>query len=222
MFEEAQLYSPVTQGKDGKVEVHLGQDHPGFHDEAYRARRNEIAAAAMAWTPGQPVPHIAYLEAENDIWATVSRELHVKHEKYACREYLEAKAALGLPEDRVPQLDAVTAGLQGLTGWAYWPAPGLGGVREVFGALGAVFFHPTQYVRHPPEPLYTPEPDIIHEVIGHGNMLASPRFAAIKKAAGDAARRVETDDGLQFVADVFWFTLEFGVMHEDGELKAYG
>src|SRR3954467_3413669 len=222
MFEEAQLYSPVTQGKDGKVEVHLGQDHPGFHDEGYRARRNEIAAGAMAWTPGRPVPHIAYLEAEDGIWATVCRELHVKHEKYACREYLEAKAALGLPEDRVPQLDEVTAGLAPLTGFEYHPAPGLVELREFYASLGDRVFHSTQYVRHPSEPLYTPEPDIIHEVIGHGNMLASPRFAAIKQAAGQAAQRVETDEALQVIADVFWFTLEFGVMHEDGELRAYG
>ena len=39
MFEEAQLYSPVTQGDDGKVEVHLGEDHPGFNDPVYRERR---------------------------------------------------------------------------------------------------------------------------------------------------------------------------------------
>jgi phenylalanine-4-hydroxylase len=53
-------------------------------------------------------------------------------------------------------------------------------------------------------------------------MLASPRFAEIKRVAGDAARRVETDEALQFIADVFWFTLEFGIVREDGELKAYG
>jgi phenylalanine-4-hydroxylase len=222
MFEEAQLYSPVTQGRDGRVEVHLGQDHPGFHDEAYRARRNEIAAAAMAWTEGDPVPQIAYNDAENGIWATVSRELHVKHEKYACREYLAAKAALGLPEDRVPQLDEVTARLAPLTGFTYHPAPGLVELREFYESLGDRVFHSTQYVRHPSEPLYTPEPDVIHEVIGHGNMLASPRFAAIKRAAGEAAQRVETDAALQAIADVFWFTMEFGVLHEDGELRAYG
>src|SRR3954466_9108277 len=78
MFEEGQLYSPVTQGQDGKVEVHLGADHPGFHDERYRARRNEIAAAANAGSPGEPVPQIAYADDENGIWSTVSRELHVK------------------------------------------------------------------------------------------------------------------------------------------------
>jgi phenylalanine-4-hydroxylase len=222
MFEEAQLYSPVTQAEDGTVEVHLGQDHPGFNDEHYRARRNEIAAAAMAWSPGEPIPQIAYTDVENGIWATVSAELHVKHEKYACSEYLVAKEKLGLPEDRVPQLNEVTDRLEPLTGFSYHPVPGLVELREFYGSLGDRVFHSTQYVRHPSEPLYTPEPDIIHEVIGHGNMLASPRFAAIKRSAGEAAQRVETDEALQAIADVFWFTMEFGVLWEAGELRAYG
>jgi len=222
MFEEAQLYSPVTQHDDGKVEVHLGQDHPGFNDPDYRARRNEIAAAALAWTPGEPIPHVDYTDTEHEIWRIVCRELHDKHETYACREYLEGKALLRLPEDHVPQLGEVTDGLRPLTGFEYHGAPGLVPLREFYGALADRVFHSTQYVRHPSEPLYTPEPDIIHEVIGHGNMLASPRFAEIKRLAGEAARRVETDEALQFIADVFWFTLEFGVIRENGELKAYG
>ncbi|HET8537669.1 MAG TPA: hypothetical protein VFL73_10870, partial [Solirubrobacteraceae bacterium] len=152
----------------------------------------------------------------------MSAELHDKHERYAVREFLEAKARLGLPEDRVPQLDEVTERLEPLTGFRYDPAPGLVPLREFYGSLADRVFHSTQYVRHPSEPLYTPEPDVIHEVIGHGNMLASPRFAALKQAAGEAARRVETDDALQLIADIFWFTMEFGVMREDGELRAYG
>jgi phenylalanine-4-hydroxylase len=83
-------------------------------------------------------------------------------------------------------------------------------------------FHSTQYVRHPSQPLYTPEPDIIHEVIGHGNMLGSPRFAALKRAAGEAVARLESEAAVQAIADVFWFSLEFGVMYEAGELRAYG
>ena len=223
MFEEAQLYSPVTQSDDGKVEVHLGKDHPGFNDPDYRERRNEIAAAAMVWEPGAAGPAGRLHRAGGRDLAHGQRaSCTTKHEKYAVREYLEAKARLGLPEDRVPQLDEVTARLEPLTGFRYDPAPGLVPLREFYGSLADRVFHSTQYVRHPSEPLYTPEPDVIHEVIGHGNMLASPRFAAFKKAAGEAARRVETDDALQLIADIFWFTMEFGVMREDGELRAYG
>ncbi len=222
MFEEGQLYSPVTHDEDGKAVVHLGEEHPGFNDPAYRERRNLIATAATLWSPGEPAPVIAYAEAEDEIWRTVSRELRVKHEKYACREFLVAKAALGLPEDRVPQLDEVTARLRPLTGFEYHPAAGLVPLRQFYCSLADRVFHSTQYVRHPSEPLYTPEPDIVHEVIGHGNMLASPRFAEMKRLAGEAARRVQTEEALQFIADVFWFTLEFGVVWEDGELRAYG
>ena len=222
MFEEAQLYSPVTQGDDGHAVVHRGEAPTRVNDPGYRARRNEIATAATLWSPGQPIPQIAYMDVEDEIWRTVSRELRTKHEMYACREYLQAKAALGLPEDRVPQLDEVTARLKPLTGFEYHPAAGLVPLREFYGALADRVFHSTQYVRHPSEPLYTPEPDIVHEVIGHGNMLASPRFAELKRLAGDAARRVQTEEALQFIADVFWFTLEFGVIREEGEYKAYG
>src|ERR1700749_622973 len=109
MFEEAQLYSPVTQAESGAVTVHLGADHPGFKDAAYRERRNEIAASALAWTPGTDPATIAYTDAENEVWRMVSEELAVKHERYAVREFLEAKAVVGLPLDRVPQLVEVSA-----------------------------------------------------------------------------------------------------------------
>ena len=222
MYEEAQLYSPVTKGDGGEVTVHLAHDHPGANDPDYRDRRNEIAAAALAWRPGQPAPHIAYSETEHDVWRTVCRELAPKHRRYAVREYRDAIEAVALPTDHVPGLDEVSERVAPLTGWRYVPAAGLVPLREFYESLADRIFHSTQYVRHPSEPLYTPEPDIIHEVIGHGNMLAHPRFAEIKRLAGEAARRVETDEALQFIADVFWFTLEFGVLLEDGELKAYG
>jgi phenylalanine-4-hydroxylase len=222
MFEEAQLYSPVTENEDGTVTVELAKDHPGACDPAYRDRRNHIAARALAWKPGEPTPQIEYTDAEHEVWRIVSRELAPKHVKYACRDFREAAEALALPTDHIPQLDEVTAGLQPLTGWTYHAAAGLVPLREFLGSLGERVFHSTQYIRHGAMPLYTPEPDLIHEVIGHGNLLASPRFAAIKREAGVAAQRVETEDALQFLADVFWFTIEFGVLREDGEVRAYG
>ena len=222
MFEEAQLYSPVKTNEDGTVQVQLAKDHPGASDPVYRERRNVIAAKALAWEPGQPIPHVDYTEAEHEVWRIVCRELAPKHEKYACREFREAAVALDLPADHIPQLDEVTANLEPLTGFRYHPAAGLVPLREFYGSLGDDIFHSTQYIRHGAMPLYTPEPDLIHEVVGHGNLLASPRFAEIKRQAGLAAQRVQTDEALQFLADVFWFTIEFGVMREEGEVRAYG
>ena len=136
--------------------------------------------------------------------------------------FREARAALDLPRDRIPQLDEVTARLEPLTGFHYAPAAGIVPVKEFYGNLADREFHSTQYIRHPSAPLYTPEPDLIHEVIGHGNLLADPQFAELNRLAGEAARRAHTEAGVQCVADVFWFTIEFGVLWEDGELRAYG
>lgn len=222
MFEEGQLYAPVTARSDGSVEVHLTPDHPGADDLEYRRRRETIAAPAFEWRPGDPVPVVEYTDEENEVWATVSRELAPKHERLAVRSFLEGKEALGLPTDHVPQLDEVSRSMSAISGFRLHPAAGLVPLDVFYGSLADGVFHSTQYLRHGSTPLYTPEPDIIHEVIGHCNLLGHPGIAEVKRRAGEAARRCETEQGLQFVADVFWFTIEFGVMYEQGELRAYG
>jgi phenylalanine-4-hydroxylase len=222
MFEEAQLYSPVTTAEDGSVTVHLAHDHPGANDPAYRERRSEIAMAALAWRPGEASPTIVYSEEEQEVWRTVCRELAPKHERYAVTEYREALEQVALPVDHVPNLDEVTQRLLPLTGWRYLPAAGLVPLEEFYGSLAERAFHSTQYVRHPEVPLYTPEPDIVHEVIGHGHLLATPTFGELHRLAGVASRRLRQVESLRFLSRVFWFSLEFGVVVEDGELRAYG
>ena len=183
----------------------------------------EIAGAALTWDRGaEPVPTIEYTEQEHGVWSRVSRELAPLHERLAHPEYLAAKSALGLPTDHVPQLAEVTTRLEPITGWSYVCAPGLVPLRDFYADLGSRTFNSTQYLRHASEPLYTPEPDIIHEVIGHANQLASPRLAAITEAAGQASLRLQADEAMKLVADVFWFSIEFGVMHDGSDLKAYG
>ncbi|OQS14576.1 phenylalanine 4-monooxygenase [Nocardia donostiensis] len=222
MFTEAQLYSPVTRAGDGDVTVHLSDEHPGVHDDTYRARRNAIAALALDYVPGAPVPYIDYTAAEEQVWRIVAAELARKHRTYACREVLEAEARLQLPTDRIPQLDEVSAALAPLTGFRYVPAAGLVPLREFFGSFADRIFHSTQYIRHHSAPLYTPEPDAIHEVIGHANQIASPRFAAVYATVGAAAARLATEPALKFLANVFWFSMEFGVVREHGEIRCYG
>jgi phenylalanine-4-hydroxylase len=152
----------------------------------------------------------------------VSRELGRKHERYACRAYREGARAVTLPTERVPQLREVDARVHGLTGFHIQPVPGLVPTREFYGSLAGRTFLSTQYVRHHSVPFYTPEPDIIHEIIGHANMLGNPVFADLYEAAGAASLRATSDAALDFFSKVFWFTLEFGVVWEEGELRAYG
>ncbi|RMI31755.1 phenylalanine 4-monooxygenase [Nocardia stercoris] len=222
MFTEGQLYSPVTTTADGDVTVHLSDVHPGVGDPEYRARRNAIAALALAYRPGRKLPRIDYTAEEHEVWRIVSKELARKHEHFAAGEVREGASRLGLPADHVPQLDEVTARLVPLTGFRYVPAAGLVPLRDFFGAFAERTFHSTQYLRHHSAPLYTPEPDAIHEIIGHANQLAAPRFADIYAAVGAAVGRLETDVALHFLANVFWFTMEFGVLREQGEVRCYG
>lgn len=222
MFTEARLYSPVTRDHGGDVTVHLSDEHPGVRDPEYRARRNAIAALALDHTPGTPVPHIDYTPDEQRVWRIVSAELARKHRRYACAEVLDAAERLALPADRIPQLDEVSAALAPLTGFRYVPAAGLVPLREFFGSFAERTFHSTQYIRHHSAPLYTPEPDAVHEVIGHANQLASPRFAAVYTAVGAAVGRLTTETALKFLANVFWFSMEFGVLREHGEVRCYG
>jgi len=222
MFKEGQLYSPVDTDEDGSVTVHLAHDHPGANDPRYRRRRAQIAAAALAWHPGEPAPVIDYTPHERAVWRRVLEELEPKHENYAVSEFRTAVARLGLPRDRVPGLDEVSDRLEALGGWRYEPAAGLVPLDVFYRALGERRFHCTQYLRHPDVPLYTPEPDIVHEVVGHGHLLATPTFGELHRLAGLAAQRLREADSLDFLARVFWFSLEFGVVVEDGELRAYG
>ncbi|MEU7143076.1 phenylalanine 4-monooxygenase [Nocardia sp. NPDC046473] len=222
MFTEAQLYSPVTRSGDGDVTVHLSDEHPGVHDSDYRARRNAIAALALDYAPGKPVPQIDYTDEEQQVWRIASAELARKHQTYACAEVLEAAARLALPEDHIPQLNEVSAALVPLSGFRYAPAAGLVPLRQFFGSFADRTFHSTQYIRHHSAPLYTPEPDAIHEIIGHANQIASPRFAAIYEAVGAAVGRLETEPALKFLANVFWFSMEFGVVRQDDEVRCYG
>jgi phenylalanine-4-hydroxylase len=205
-----------------RAAVELDHDHPGVADPVYRARRDAIAAASAGYRRGDPIPFVEYTDVEHEVWRTVSSQLAPKHEAYACQEYRDAAARLALPKDRVPQLAGVTGRLGALTDFAVSPVPGLVPTRTFYGSLADRTFLSTQYVRHPSVPLYTPEPDIVHEIIGHANFLASRRMADLYEEAGRASLRAETDEALDFFSRVFWFTIEFGVLWEGGELRTYG
>jgi phenylalanine-4-hydroxylase len=223
MSETATLYhSPAVRDADGTVRVLIAEDHPGFHDRQYGEHRAAIARIALDHVPGTRPGNVAYTPDEHRIWRLVSAELSRKHEQYACAEYLDAVATLKLPHDRVPQLAEVSAALEGLTGFSFAPAAGLVDARRFYGSLADRVFHATQYIRHRSTPHFSSEPDMIHEIFGHGGALAFPRWAAVYESIGAAVRRLESDAAVELVSRVFWFTLECGLVGQGRDTKVFG
>jgi len=202
--------------------MQLDADHPGFHDAVYRRRRNEIARAALDYRQG-PVPEIAYTEQEHDVWAEVWRHLDPLHDRYACRAYRNAGDRIALSRERIPQLTEVNATIHPLLGFSMVPVAGLVAAKAFLSQLGRDVFLSTQYMRHHSVPLYTPEPDVVHELIGHAATFADPAFVALNRAFGEAALRAQDDpETIERIGRLYWYTLEFGVVREDGVLRVYG
>jgi phenylalanine-4-hydroxylase len=200
--------------------VQLDPDHPGFRDASYRARRNEIARMAVRYRSGD-VPPVEYTGDEHATWQTVWRNLAPLHDKFACSQYLQAAGVVRLDREAVPQFADVNAALGRTTGFALRPVAGLVGDRTFLGYLARDCFLATQYMRHPSRPLYTPEPDVVHELIGHAPTFCEPSFARLNRSFGRAAERVDAETLAQ-VARLYWYTLEFGVCRERGRPRAYG
>jgi phenylalanine-4-hydroxylase len=200
--------------------VRLDANHPGFRDAAYRQRRNAIAQLALDYRDGA-VPSVAYTDEEHGVWRHVWSHLDPLHARRACREVREAQALVPLDRQRIPQLAEVNAVLEPLSGIRLWPVAGLVSPRHFMARLGEGAFLATQYMRHHSRPLYTPEPDVIHELVGHAATLGHPRFAALNRRFGALAGRAD-ERQVEGLIRVYWYTLEFGLVREAGELKAYG
>lgn len=202
--------------------VNLDPDHPGFRDREYRARRNAIAAIATNYRPGDPIPRAPYTERENEVWKTIWTALEPAHRAHACAEYLDCLERLDFGTDRIPQLDEVSRKVEAISGFRLEPVAGLVEPRVFLESLARGVFLCTQYIRHHSTPLYTPEPDVAHEIIGHAVTLASTRLAEINRLFGEAVKRTKSDSEIDRLARVYWFTIEFGVLRENGQVKAYG
>jgi phenylalanine-4-hydroxylase len=218
------LSSQAQIDENGTAELLLlDADHPGFHDAVYRRRRNEIARAALDFREGQAVPAVAYTEQEHEVWAEVWRHLDPLHDRYACRAYREAGDRIALSRERIPQLADVNDTIQPLLGFRMVPVAGLVAARSFLSQLGRDVFLSTQYMRHHSVPLYTPEPDVVHELIGHAATFADPSFVALNRAFGEAALRAQDDPRtIERIGRLYWYTLEFGVLREAGRLRVYG
>ena len=218
------MKSPITIETYGRGQgdlVELDPDHPGFRDPVYRQRRNEIAAIALRYQSGEQVPDAPYTPEEHGVWNTIWDALTPRHTQFVVRELLAAQQNLALDRRRIPQLREINARLKGSTGYRMEPVAGLVAARAFLAQLGRGVFLSTQYIRHTSRPFYTPEPDVVHELVGHAATLAHPGFAEVNRLLGEAAI-VATPSEMARVESVYWYTMEFGTALQDGEVCAVG
>jgi len=208
-----------------KFEPELDMDHPGWKDKTYRERRKMIADVSFNFKQGDPIPYIEYTKEEIATWKSVWEKVFELLPGRACSIFMvrlqKMMKETGASADCIPQMEDVSNFLKRSSGFTLRPAAGLVTARDFLASLAFRVFQCTQYVRHHSSPHYSPEPDCIHELMGHAPMFADPLFAQFSQEIGLASLGA-SDSEVEKLATLYWFTVEFGLCKEDGKLRAYG
>jgi phenylalanine-4-hydroxylase len=164
----------------------------------------------------------AYTPEHHAVWQELVERRMPQLERHACAEYLDGFAQIGLQADRLPKLREVSARLQPRTGWNSTAVSGFLPADAFFEMLGARRFPTTTWIRGREAMEYTPEPDIFHDVFGHVPMHAHPVFGSFLQHYGGVCAKLTDPEALERMGRLFWFTVEFGVMHQASKVKVYG
>lgn len=204
-------------------ELEVDPKTPGLDDPEYMARRRWIFALTRKHrlaSLGPPV--FEYTPDETKLWTEVSTKLDELHQKHACRMYLKAKRDLAITTDVIPQMRHLSDRLRAETQTHLVPAEGSLPYRTFYEYIANRGFPVTQFLRHPSHPEFTPEPDMIHDCLGHVPSFMNRDYAELITLIGKAA--ATTDDGEQvlMLKRFSWFSIEFGLIEEHGETKVFG
>jgi phenylalanine-4-hydroxylase len=203
--------------------LELEAAHPGLGDEAYLARRQALFALCREHRLSRlGPPLIAYTDEEQRIWREVSARLDALHVQHASGIYLKAKRDLGISEQEIPQLRHLSTQIEQKSGMHLVPAEGPIPYRTFYSYIAERGFPVTQFIRHGSKPEFTPEPDMIHDCLGHVPALVNHDYAELLTLIGKAAVRVKTGDHVLALKRLSWFSVEFGLIEEEGQTKIFG
>ncbi len=203
--------------------LELEPGHPGLGDEAYVRRRHALFALCRKHrleNLGPPI--IDYTAEETRIWREVSPKLDELHRRHASSIYLRAKDALGISQTAIPQLRHLSDRLTRETRMHLVPAEGPLPYRTFYTYIGRRGFPVTQFIRHGSHPEFTPEPDMIHDCLGHVPPLMNPDYAELLTLIGKATSTTTVPEQVLSLKRFSWFSIEFGLIEEAGDIKVFG
>jgi phenylalanine-4-hydroxylase len=164
-----------------------------------------------------------YTVEQHAVWQELVSRRMPQLREHACAEYLDGFEQIGLSEHHLPKLKDVSRLLVPRTGWESTAVSGFLPADAFFEMLAARRFPTTTWLRARESMDYTPEPDIFHDVFGHVPMHAHPVFADFLQHYGKVcASVIDRPDALERLGRLFWFTVEFGLIRQDGQVKVYG
>ncbi|OUR94162.1 phenylalanine 4-monooxygenase [Halobacteriovorax marinus] len=164
---------------------------------------------------------VDWTETENRTWQTLIQRQHEVIQGRAAQSFLEGLEILNFTRDRVPQISEINLVLKKCTGFSVKPVAALIQPQEFFELLANKQFPMATFIRTPQDLDYIQEPDVFHEVYGHTPMLTNPVFTRFIEQFGKLALSLDKKYRRKLFR-LFWFTIEFGMIKEQGDTRAYG
>jgi phenylalanine-4-hydroxylase len=205
------------------TELELEPGHPGLGDAQYVQRRKQLFALCRRHRLerlGPPLIH--YTPDEIRIWREVIPRLDELHVTHATGMYLKGKRELAIERTDIPQLRHVSERLRRETNMHLVPAEGALPYRTFYEYIGQRGFPVTQFIRHGSHPEFTPEPDMIHDCIGHVPPLMDHDYAGLLTRIGQAVSAATHGEHVLAFKRFSWFSIEFGLIEEAGDTKVFG
>jgi len=200
----------------------------GISLRPYEPARQQEACGTPARTLNAAGPYLIqqnyerYTADKHAIWTELVLQRLPQLETRAAQEYLDGLDIIGLQADHLPNLYGISDRLDKKTGWNTTPVSGFLPSEAFFEMLDVRRFPTTTWLRSRDSLEYIPEPDIFHDVFGHVPMLAHPVFADFLQHYGQVCARVNEQEIRERLGRLFWYTVEFGLTWQKGQIKVYG
>jgi len=164
-----------------------------------------------------------YTPEDYSVWKILfDRQISVLN-NVASREYLNGIKSIGFRGEKIPDFSEVNTILGNSTGWSIVVVPGIISEPEFFKLLSQKKFPATTWLRKMSQLDYLEEPDMFHDVFGHMPLLTNTMFSDFFEAIGKiGVQHINHNKITAMLGRMYWFTVEFGLINENGKKKIYG